>query len=500
MHNTLQSIIYHQRQTVLLSSIQATLEWDERTGLPVEGAEHRAQQVTLLSGMVHARNTDLQLGKWLDELLDLDLTKDRHSVEGTIVHRLKKDFDRNTKLPQSLVERITRATLLGQQSWSIARANNDYRSFAPLLEEIFDLRRQEAKLLAKPGRPLYDALLDQYEEDAESDQIRIVFEELRTHLVPMVQRATEAKNPPSGKWFASHFDVDQQRKASHWIAEKIGFRFPRGRLDETDHPFCTTLGPNDHRILTRYASEHFNSGFFGTLHEAGHGMYEQGLPTEWFGLPPGQAASLGVHESQSRLWENSVGRSFSFWKWCFPEMQKLFPSSLAGCTVEDFYRDANRVEPSLIRVEADEATYNLHILLRFELEQEIVNETIGIDDLPEAWNDRYERYLGVRPANDADGVLQDIHWSAGLLGYFPTYTLGNLFSAQLMSAAESAVGDLNAMFAKGEFEPLLGWLRTNVHRWGRTYSPATLIQRAVGAPLSCKPWVDYLEAKLQSIR
>ena len=293
--------------------------------------------------------------------------------------------------------------------------------------------------------------------------------------------------------------VCKQRKISRWVAERIGYCFERGRLDETSHPFCTTLGPDDCRILTRYQEDFFPSGFYGTLHEAGHGLYEQGLPTEWYGLPPGTYASLGVHESQSRMWENFVGRSRAFWKWCSPELAQVVGADWAGLDEDQLFRDANLVQPSLIRVEADEVTYNLHILIRFEIERELMAGDLEVADAPDAWDDRYARYLGVNADSAKNGILQDVHWSAGLIGYFPTYTLGNLYAAQLMDAAQLELGDQSQAFADGEFGPLLQWLRSKIHAHGFSMHPGTLVEQACGQPLSAEPLLDYLRDKLRPV-
>jgi len=283
------------------------------------------------------------------------------------------------------------------------------------------------------------------------------------------------------------------------VAEKIGFDFDRGRLDETSHPFCTTLGPNDCRILTRYDPHWIPSGLFGTLHEAGHGMYEQGLRADWFGLPPGAYVSLGIHESQSRLWENQVGRSRPFWQWLFGQTQQAFAPQLDDVSIDTFHFAVNAIKPSLIRVEADEATYNLHIIIRFDLERQLVEGTLSVDDLPDAWNSRYQSDLGVCPSSAAEGVLQDVHWSAGLFGYFPTYTLGNLAAAQLFDAAQKQIGDLDQMLMRGEFRPLLDWLRERIHYFGKCYSGAELVERATGSPLSADSLIAYLKSKLQPL-
>ncbi len=483
------------RETSLLENTLALLEWDERTGLPAKAGESRAEQVTFLSGLVHQRKTSPQFGDWLNELSQSELVMLPNSPVGSSILGMKRDFDKNIQLPETLVKRIAHAVTVGQQVWSEAKPKNDFASFLPQLESIVQLRREEATILSKGASCRYDSLLDQYEEDAKTHEVAVVFKELRERLVPLVQKLTQSQTGPDGKSIAGLFDIAKQKEFSLWVAEQIGFQFERGRLDETDHPFCTTLGPNDHRILTRYYEDSFSSGLYGTLHEAGHGMYEQGLPTEWFGLPAGSAASLGVHESQSRLWENMIGRSREFWQWCLPHAKQWFPQ-LAPTNVDSIYADLNRVEASLIRIEADEATYNLHILLRFELERELIDGDLQCVDLPSAWSDRYQSYLGIRPSNDSEGVMQDVHWAAGLIGYFPTYTLGNIFAAQLMSAASESLGDLPSMIAKGDFQPLLQWLGKSIHEHGRCLKPTDLVSKATGSPLSSEPFINYLSEKL----
>ncbi len=483
------------RETSLLESTLALLEWDEQTGIPAHAAEFRANQVAFLSGLIHQRATNCDYGAWLSELANSELAHPSDSPVAASIRGLKRDFDKSVQLPLDLVTRTARAVTVGQQIWSLAKPKNDYAAFLPILKEIVALRREEATILSKNHACKYDSLLDQYEEHAQSDEIAVVFTELREQLVPLVQRLTNSKSGPDGKSIAGMFDVAQQQELSKWVATQIGFDFDRGRLDETVHPFCTTLGPHDHRILTRYFEDSFSSGLYGTLHEAGHGLYEQGLPTEWFGMPAGYAASLGVHESQSRLWENMVGRSREFWQWCLPHAQQRFPQ-LKNVSVDQIFADLNRVEPSLIRIEADEATYNLHILLRFELEKELIDGNLTCEELPSAWGDRYESYLGIRPKDDREGVMQDVHWAAGLIGYFPTYTLGNIFAAQLMAAAETELGDIPAMVANGDFAPLLNWLRQHVHSFGSCLKPTDLMEKATQSKLSSKPLMAYLTRKL----
>ena len=495
LQSLFQKTYNYVRETALLESTSALLEWDEQTGIPSAAAPFRADQVSFLSGLIHERATKPQYGEWLNELSDSELAEGVDDPVAASIRGLKRDFDLSVQLPVELVKSISHAVTVGQHIWSEAKPKNDFATFLPYLERIVDLRREEATILAKGRSCKYDSLLDQYEEDGQTDEVLKVFTELREKLVPLVQKLTQSQCGPDGKSIVGTFDVEKQKKFSKWVAEQIGFEFERGRLDETHHPFCTTLGPHDHRILTRYFEESFSSGLYGTLHEAGHGMYEQGLAPEWFGLPAGAASSLGVHESQSRLWENMVGRSREFWQWCLPHAQQWFPQ-LNDVPVDRIYGDLNRVEASLIRIEADEATYNLHILLRFELERELIDGDLKCADLPQAWGDRYQAYLGIRPKDDSEGVMQDVHWAAGLIGYFPTYTLGNIFAAQLMLAAENDLGDLPALISQGDFRPLLAWLRKHVHQVGRCRKPRDLIASAAGAGLSSQPLIDYLSNKL----
>lgn len=484
--------------TAKLEATAALLEWDDRTYIPSQGGAYRADQITLLSGIIHRRLTDQRLGEMLEQLSHSELMAAPNSPLAASIRVLLKDFKRNSRLPVELVEATTKATVLGQQAWEAARASNSWKDFEPHMETIFSLKRQEAELLRDSGT-LYDALLDQYEEGANSESLTQVFAGLRDSLVQLVKELNDASHKPSGASWKRNIPVDMQRATSRWIASKIGYEFQRGRLDETSHPFCTTLGPDDCRILTRFQAEYFPSGFYGTLHEAGHGMYEQGLPTEWYGLPAGAAASLGVHESQSRMWENFIGRSREFWQWCLPELKRQLNGAWDDLNVDQIFGDANRVQPSLIRVEADEVTYNLHILIRFEIEQELIAGELKVADAPQAWDDRYDKYLGIRAPSAADGVLQDIHWSAGLIGYFPTYTLGNLYAAQLMETARANLGDLDAQVTVGDFKPLLNWLRQNIHSLGQCYHPGELIQRATGKPLEAQPLINYLRQKLEPV-
>lgn len=487
----------HVRKTALLTSTSALLEWDQHTKLPSAGGAYRSEQLTFLAGEIHRRRTSASIGDLIEQLAQSDLAADPTSVTGCTISRLEKRFKRTSKLPVRLVEELTRACSTGQQVWVEARKENDFAKFASALETIVRLKREQADAIGYEDCA-YDALLDEFEPGAKTKEVAEVLERLRVDLVPLVEAiGASSVKPPVEILHRSFPIVDQEAFGRHASAQ-IGFDYQRGRLDITHHPFCTEIGPEDCRITTRYDEQFFSGSFFGTLHEAGHGIYEQGLASEYYGLPAGQYCSLGIHESQSRLWENLVGRSKSFWQHFYPDAQQRF-ASLADVSLDDFYAAINHVAPSLIRVEADEATYNLHIIIRFQLEQALINGDLAVADLPEAWNAKYQNSLGIAPPTDADGVLQDVHWSAGLIGYFPTYSLGNLYASQFYDAAEAELGDLEVMFATGDFGPLKGWLNTNIHQPGQRWSSTELGEKVTGESLSHDRLIKHLKKKLGPI-
>jgi len=490
---TYERLCQHVRETTLLTSARQLLEWDERVNLPPAGAPFRADQVEYLAGLVHQRQTAPQIGEWLAQLADSPLAEDPYSDTGTVIHRLKRDYDKRTKLSQRLVEELARMGVLGQQSWATSRKANDFAQFRPVLEQILTLKREEAAAFGYE-ESAYDALLDEFEPGEKTANVARVLGALREQLVPLVQQIAASPRRPNAQLLKRSFPVDRQAEFARRAAAAIGFDFQAGRIDLSQHPFCAEPGPFDARLTTRYFEHFFPSGLFSVLHEAGHGIYEQGLNKEFYGLPLGQSASLGIHESQSRLWENHVGRSRAFWEHFYPQAQEEF-AALEEVSLEDFYFAINDVQPSLIRTEADEVTYNLHVMIRFELEQVLIADELAVADLPEAWNDKYREYLGIEPPSDADGVLQDVHWGACLFGYFPTYTLGNLYASQFMARAEQDLGDLDSMFRRGEFGPLREWFRERVHRQGRRYSATELVERVTGRPLSPDALMEHLRTK-----
>lgn len=487
-------LIQRSIEASLLASCSALLQWEEETLMPRGGLEHRGNQLALLAGLTHDRRIDPRIGERLSEVEASDLVRDPLSPEAVNVRELRRHYDRATKLPKTLVAALAKTATHAQRHWAEARAKNNFAHFLPWLEKMIALKRDQAECL-RDGGPAYDALLDEYEPGAKADELTKLFTALRGPLVELVESILGAARQPDESILAREYPVDRQRIFAELASATLGFDYERGRLDVSPHPFCTTIGPGDCRLTTRFNPHDFGMAFFGTLHETGHGLYEQGLPTEHFGTPMGDAVSLGIHESQSRLWENSVGRSRAFWRYFYPQAQRLF-AALRDVSRDAFVFAINGVQPSLNRVEADEVTYNLHILIRFELELAMLHGELPLGDLPAVWNEKYTKYLGVTPGNDAEGCLQDIHWSAGLFGYFPTYTLGNLYGAQLFDKAGQDLGDLAAAFARGEFAPLLEWLRTRIHRQGQRYRPNELIESATGALPSHQPLLASLRETL----
>lgn len=490
---TYQKMLAHAQETATFGSMGAVLGWDQQVMMPPKGIQHRANQFAALSGFLHDRATSPQVGEWLAELSESDLAKDPHSVEGANIREWKRSYDRATKLPKELVVEFARVTSLADHDWQQARAESNYALFKPSLQKILSLVREVADYIGYEGER-YNALLDEYEPGMTAKEVEQLFAPLRERTPALVQQIVNSPKQPDTSILHRHFPREAQERFVKMVVEMLGFDFEAGRLDPTTHPFASRIAPGDTRITTRYYEDFFNPAFFGSVHEVGHGLYEMGLLEEHFGTPMGEAVSLGIHESQSRMWENFVARSRSFWEFFLPKAQDHF-DALKGVALDDFVFAANEVCPSTIRVEADEITYNLHIMLRFELELAMLRGDLEVDDLPDAWNEKFAHYMGFAPPNDAEGVLQDVHWSSGLIGYFPTYSLGNLYAAQLFEAARRDLGDLDEQFRQGEFKPLLGWLRENIHQHGSRYTPKELAERITGKPVSAEPLLNYFERK-----
>ncbi len=460
--------------------------------MPRRGVAGRAKALGTVAAAKHARLTAAEL---VETIAEAAAAAPAGSVEAGQAAEARRQVERAVRIPARLASELAEARALGQAAWQEARRRADFAAFEPHLARLIALKKEEAAVVA-PGGNAYDALLDVYEPGATSAALNPLFTRLRGELSPLVKAVAEAGRPVDEAPARGHFPFAAQRALALELVAAIGFDLEAGRLDGSTHPFCVGINPGDVRLTWRWQEDDFRPALYGVLHEAGHGLYEQGLPPAWFRTPLGDAVSLGIHESQSRLWENQVGRSRAFWQWALPRFQAHFGST-AG--LEQLWPTLHVVRPSLIRVEADEATYNLHVLVRFELEKALFAGDLSVAELPAAWDDLYAEVLGVRPANAAEGVLQDIHWSMGSFGYFPTYTLGTLAAAQLFAAAERACGSFAGSFAGGDFSALLAWLRSNVHRHGSTLRPAELVERATGKPLGPEDFMTYLRGILQAI-
>jgi carboxypeptidase Taq len=496
MHPSFEKLKNRIAETIDLSHAAEVLAWDQQTYMPVKGSAERAEQIATISRIRHNLFTATEVGDWLAELEQAGFEPD--SDEAATLRLTRHEYDLACKVPSSWVSAYSKAVMLGQNAWVAARANNDYPAFQPHLADILRLRQEQAEYLGYQEH-IYDALLSQFERATTAADVQSMFAGIKTELIDLVRAIKEAQPLNDGNLLALKYPVANQRTVNRWLAERVGYDFGRGRIDEVAHPFCTTFGLGDVRITTRYQEEWLPSALYGTLHETGHALYEQGSNPAYSRTILAGGTSLGVHESQSRLWENLVGRSQAFTHWFFPILQSHFWNELKSANAEQFYRAVNQVKPSFIRVEADEVTYNLHILIRFELELAMLTDQISLNDLPSAWNDKYTEYLGITPRNNAEGVLQDVHWSCGYIGYFPTYSIGNLLSAQFFNQAKQAIPDLESQLSTGNFQTLLGWLQNNIYQYGSKYTPRELIKRVTGGKMDGRPYMDYLQAKYRQL-
>jgi carboxypeptidase Taq len=489
------------RDLAVWGSINSTLGWDQEVMMPPAAAGLRGDQAAVLSELMHDRRTAPELGELIARCeADAETMADPDAAAN--LRNVRRDFERATRLPTELVREVAEVSTLAMHAWRETRERSDFAAFAPWLEKLVALNRRTAECIGVPeGGELYDALLESFEPGMRAAELDRVFGELRAGLVPLIHELRENGRAPDTSWMSIPLAADKQEAFSRGVVERMGFDFSAGRLDVSTHPFCEGAGPGDTRLTTRYDAGQLLSALHGTMHETGHGLYEQGLPkAERFGQPLAEAASMGIHESQSRMWENFVGRSHAFWEWALPELQRQAGDpAVDALDVDTVYRGLNTVHPNLIRIESDEATYNLHIMLRYDLERAMLKGDLAVADLPGVWNERMRGDLEMEVPDDRRGVLQDIHWSMGAIGYFPTYTLGNLYAAQLWDAIGAALPELDAQLRRGELSGLLGWLRANVHAHGRRHTASELCQRATGRPLSHEPLLRYLEGKLRPV-
>lgn len=473
----------------------ALIEWDQETFMPDGASEGRAAMIANLSSRLHADILALNTKKQLHQLVKVHEGKRGDSA--VIVRETWRTYEREACLPADFVTKLAKTRARAQHIWAEARRTENFSLFAPHLQELVRLKQEEARYINAKDHP-YNVLLDAYEPGLRIDVLDPLFTELEGALTDLLQRIQAAKQAkPLG--IKGSFPLPTQELLNHLLAEKLGFDFSRGRLDASTHPFTTNFHPTDIRITTRYRTEDALYAIGSTIHEVGHALYEQGMSIKDAYTPLAEAVSLGIHESQSRLWENLVGRSFAFWQWFQPELAKAFPKPFRTISAEALWRQANRVSPSFIRTEADEVTYNLHIILRYQLERGLIEGSIRVKDLPSLWNQHMQRLLGVKAPNNRLGVLQDVHWSGGMIGYFPTYTLGNLYAAQFFAKAHADLPNLLNGFRRGNFQPLLEWLRTNIHSQGKRYRANELVTRVTGQTLSSKPFLMHLERKMTEL-
>jgi len=497
MSETYREMVELVREIADINYATAVLGWDQQTYMPEKGETGRGRQISLLSAIAHQRLTDAKLG---DLLATLAGDKSLNQEQIIQVQRITRDRDKAVKLPTSLVRELSLTAAKAHGIWAKARQDNDFSAFAPILARTVELKTQEAHALGFPeGGVPYDALLDQFEHGATVATLDPVIEQTKAVVAPAVKAIAEAPVKAPTHLLSRDYDEQGQERFCTAVARAMGLDPAMSRMDRSVHPFTTSFGPRDVRITTRYLRNWLPSAVFGTIHEAGHALYELGLPEEHYGTPLGAAVSLGIHESQSRFWENVIGRSRPFWTHFFPELSRTFPNALAGVSLDDFHLAINGVTPSFIRVEADEVTYNLHIVLRYEMEKALFAGDLAVSDLPAAWNERMQRYLGVTPPTDRDGVLQDIHWSFGGFGYFPTYLLGNLYAAQFHATLKTALPNLDDLVSRGDFAPVRQWLGAHIHAHGQRFSPRELITRVTGQDLDPAFFGAYLKERFADL-
>jgi len=474
-----------------LSGVVRLLSWDQQTMMPAAGVHHRADQMALLQRLLHERIADPEVGRLLDELAPREGSLDPDSDDAALIRLVRRDHEKAVQVPSSLRSEMARAGAEARPVWVKAKAESNFASFLPALERIVELKLRYVECFGPREEP-YDVLLDDYERETSTAEVRALFEELKPPLVALIAELRDGEVDDS--FLHGDFPAERQRALAHEVVDLFGHRPDSWRIDPTEHPFASGAGVDDIRITTRYEPDSLKS-LFSTMHEYGHGLYSHQQPPHLQRLPIGGPCSLGIHESQSRLWENLVGRSLPFWRFFYPRVRAAYPEQLGDVELERFHAAINRVQPSFIRIKADEVTYGLHVMLRFELEQDIVNGRVALRDLPEAWNAKMHEYLGVEVPDDAHGVLQDVHWSGGMIGYFSTYLLGTVMSVQIWEAAGRDLPELEELVGRGELAPLREWLGEHVHALGRKFAPQETLRRATGGTIAAQPYLDYLRAK-----
>jgi carboxypeptidase Taq len=496
-----QKIAEISREAATLSGVEQLLHWDQETHMPSDAAEARAQQCELIARLVHERQTGKRFEKALSELIDLGdgtITEKGLSLpQRAALREWREDFLRATKLPTRFVQETARLHSQAVEAWRSAREVSSFARYAPFLEKLFDNARKRADYLGYESSP-YDALVDEFEPGMTRRKIATLFNDLKPELIALRAKLRE-KPDPNRDFLHKKYPASKQMDFARDLLEACGFTDERGSLALVSHPFCLAPHPTDGRVTTRIDERDPMNNFLAAIHEGGHYLYEVSLPVEHFGTPLCQPISLGMHESQSRWWEVFVGQSLPFWKYYFPRLKKLFPTQLKGVSLNTFYRGLNAILDTPIRILSDEISYPLHVILRFEIESQLVEGKLKIRDLPDAWNSHYEEYLGITPKNDAEGCLQDVHWAMGLIGYFPTYALGNIYAAQFFNTFTKKHRNWATQVAKGNFAPMRQWLNENIHRYGRTYTSAQIVKRVTGDPLSTDSYLTHLKKKYTEV-
>lgn len=486
------------KENAISAGIESLIEWDQETYMPEKGIDLRIEQKKWIATTVHKMRTSKRFVKALSALVDLESgvikAHDLSHPEQAAVREWRRDYIKVAKLPPSFVKTFASVTSKAIHVWAQAKQENAFKKFAPHLQKIVDLSRKKADLLGFTTHP-YDALLDLFEPGNTVSLLDPLFRNLRSKLLPILQKAKTPEGTRPAPFLHAEYDPDEQMLFGKRLLKMMGFDETKSRLDLSHHPFCMALHPYDVRMTTKIQPKALVSHLTAVIHEGGHGLYHAGMPVEGFGSPLAEGASLGIDESQSRMWEVIVGHGLPFWENVFPQLQKQFPQQLSHVTLQEFYHAINVVKPSFIRIESDEVTYNLHIIIRYEIEKALIEGTLKVKDLPEAWNAKMQEYLGISPETDKMGCLQDIHWSMGAIGYFPTYTLGNLYAAQFFAAFEKAHPEWASAFKKGDFSLLKNWLHQHIHRYGRQYTPHELVMKATGHPLSENAFIAYLDNK-----
>ncbi|WP_420630743.1 carboxypeptidase M32 [Candidatus Leptofilum sp.] len=481
-----------------IGKAMAVLGWDKETNMPKAGTEARIQQLTTLRRLNHAMFTSDEMGELIEKAAADLQDAPYDSNEAGLIRLLQRNYKEARLLPAEFVRRVSEVSGKAHPAWVEARENNDFAHFQPHLAEVVKLVQEMAELYGYEDEK-YDPLLDQFEHGMKTAEVRAIFNAVKEELIPLRRAIDERGATLEDSIVHQPFPIDKQKKFARYIADAVGYDFSRGHLGTVVHPFATSFSRNDARITTRWYPDFLNPSLFGTLHESGHAIYEQGTHPDLARTPLARGTSSGIHESQSRMIENIVGRSLSFWQAHYPKLQSLFPEQLGNHDVVAFYKAINKVQPSFIRVEADELTYNFHIILRFELEQAMLNGDLAIADLPTAWNDKMQELLGVVPKTDSEGCLQDVHWSRPMFGYFPTYALGNLYAAQFYETAVSQNPTIAEEMAQGKTTALVAWLGENIHQYGRKFTPAELVQKATGSPLTHESFMRYVTQKFSQI-